>query len=705
MCRVPPYSRSGFPKNAINSIMLTVPRAISVIGYTDTRFEYMGDRMKLPQYRFVRREEAPLETGTSARGVRLVYTVEAGFGRSAAPGEAELSAPFEMLSFGECAALADAASFFDGTGGAEASKTEPLYLHAGGWQSWSPGWELGPEETLPEKIPLIPALIKLINRAGDTLPPAAPDSEVTERSRKDAARGAAELPRTGWLPGHFIVYFRRGEQYLCAATRGGGSVPPVSFRIHRGEGRIIAEVYAPGKIWRDGESAAEIAVFAARGYFTFKDTLRRYYDQENCFRKIAFLQGGGRRCGGYASWYNHYTDINEARITNDLAGLLSTDNFIKNYFLDRDRPAIFQIDDGWERAVGEWEVNERRFPRGLGALAARITDAGLVPGLWLAPFLVTRKSRVFHENPSWLLRDGGGKPVSAGWNPNWDGMFYCLDLSREDVRDHLRRLVEKVIYRWGFRYLKLDFLYVGMLPGAFAEGGDPAHHYGRAAALLSEITADRTGKPVAYLGCGLPLGSSYRYFPLSRIGADTRESWDWLPAKLLGHPGRPSAYLSLKDVIGRAFINGAVYRNDPDVIFFRTKNCRLAETEKELAALVNFLFGSQIMFSDDPHRDSASGNALARRMTALFDELDGDEYGARTVGTDVYRLESRSGNTAGVINLSGRPVPVAALLDPSFRMTFADGRYLVDHRTRDPAGNAAFAPHSISICRAGSSVT
>ncbi|MDR2517125.1 MAG: alpha-galactosidase [Spirochaetaceae bacterium] len=653
--------------------------------------------MKLPQYRFIRREEAPLETGMSVRGVRLSYTAEAGFGRHAAARGPALSTPFEMVTFEEFAGLADAASFFDDPPGAEEGGAEPLYLHAGGWQSWSPGWELAPEETLPEKIPLLPDLIKLVNRPGDTLPPAAPEMEAGERF----PRGAVEIPGAGWLPGHFIMYFRRGEQYLCAASRGGGSVPPVSFRIHRGDRRIIAEVYAPGKIWQSGETAAEIAVFAARGYFTFRDILRRFYDQEDCFGKNAFLWDGGKRYGGYASWYHHYTSINEALMIKDLAGLLATDNFIKNYFLDRGRSAVFQIDDGWERAAGDWEANERRFPRGLQFLAARITDAGLVPGLWLAPFIVTRKSRVFREHPSWLLRDGSGKPVSAGWNPNWDGSFYCLDISREDVRDHLRRLMEKVVTRWGFRYLKLDFLYAGMLPGAFARGGDPAGHYRRAAAILTEITAERTGKPVAYLGCGVPLGSSYRHFPLSRIGADTRESWDWLPAKLLGHLGRPSAYISLKDTIGRAFMNGAVYQNDPDVIFFRTENCRLAETEKELVALVNFMFGSQIMLSDDPHRESAGGSALARRMAALYDELDNDEYGAHTIGKDVYRLESRSGKTAGVINLSSRAVPVTAVRDPSFRMMLASGRRLVDNRTRDSAGNDAFAPHSISICRAG----
>ena len=60
---------------------------------------------------------------------------------------------------------------------------------------------------------------------------------------------------------------------------------------------------------------------------------------------------------------------------------------------------VFQIDDGWEKSVGEWEVNPRRFPNGLAPLSAKIEAAGYVPGLWLAPFLVTKKSRIYTERP------------------------------------------------------------------------------------------------------------------------------------------------------------------------------------------------------------------------------------------------------------------------------------------------------------------
>jgi alpha-galactosidase len=148
------------------------------------------------------------------------------------------------------------------------------------------------------------------------------------------------------------------------------------------------------------------------------------------------------------------------------------------------------------------------------------------------------------------------------------------------------------------------------------------------------------------------------------------------------------------DTIGRSFLNGAVYINDPDVIFLRSKNCKLSENEKELIALVNFLLAGQIMFSDDPLHLTAADILLTRRISGLYDILEDDEYGAVRVDRDLFRLESRSGKTAGVINLSDKPRQPENGWEPGAALT--QGEYLVDHRL---GGAMVFAPHSITIAR------
>jgi len=570
-------------------------------------------------------------------------------------------------------------------------RTEKIMLHAGGWQSWSPGWELAPGEQFPAHVRLIPRLRKLSAAPWDC------KDNGSAPQKKGEHRGEVSAS--------FIIYLRAGPWYLALASE----LMPLCFFISEDHRIIRAGVYINGDTdpYKD-KTIAKLHIFLSNGYFAFKDTIKTIYAQENSFASLAFL-GAGKpgidfRPGGYASWYNHYTKINENIIISDLEGLIKTDNLINLRYIKREQPAIFQIDDGWEQAVGDWEIDTAKFPRGLKPLAQEIEQAGLIPGLWLAPFLITRSARIFREKPQWLLKTDG-RLVQAGWNPHWDGAYYCLDLSRSDVLEYLSSLIQQVIEEWGFRYIKLDFLYAGFLHGDYSGAANPkscipAEIYERAINILTKQTQNAAGDPVAYLGCGLPFGASYRQFPLSRIGTDTKESWDWRMAKLLNHTGRPSAVLSLRDTIGRSFMNGTIYINDPDVIFLRSENCTLTETEKECIALVNYLFASQIMCSDDFLALSKTDLDFTRRINKLYDELDGEEYGATEIRRDIYLIESRSGKISGLINLSDKPYILKIDMYNTESAIFSEGTWLVDHRLNGSNKNQlCFARRSISICR------
>ncbi|MFA6505176.1 MAG: glycoside hydrolase family 36 protein [Treponemataceae bacterium] len=562
-----------------------------------------------------------------------------------------------------------------------------LFVQGGGWQSWSAGWELAWNETLPRRVLVVPELIKYTNRDGDD-------------------------PKPGEIVGHFISYLRVGDDYLCLASLDGGAHPPLSYRIDRRSKLLTIEVFSRGKEWKPGEVAAKLYVFHAVGFFALKDALRRIYEPERRFSRLSFLKSKDRkrlRPGGFESWYNHYTNIDENLIRADLDALCKTDNLINVFYARRGRPTVFQIDDGWQNTVGEWEIDQSRFPGGLRALSESIHEKGMIPGLWFAPFLVTKKAAIFRERPEWLLKDALGKPVVAGFNDKWDNQFHCLDLSREDVRTYLGGLMDRAIDEWGIRYLKLDFLYAGLLRGVYQNGGAAYEFYDLALKMLTSRTTDNEGRPIAYLGCGLPLGPSYPYFPLSRIGADTKEDWDWAKVKLIGHVGRPSAYVNLLDTIGRSYLDGTVYVNDPDVVFLREKNCRLTENEKELIALVNYLLAGQIMFSDDPvdFGSSSAERFLTERIVGFYDEIPEDEeFGAVRVAKDVFRLESRGGKFAGLINLRARPFRLRRAVDESLFDDLARGTALVDRRLAFESiaqtarkGALNFAPRSITLVR------
>lgn len=300
---------------------------------------------------------------------------------------------------------------------------------------------------------------------------------------------------------------------------------------------------------------------------------------------------------GYTSWYNRYENITEETIQADLAGaatLLSPGD-------------LFQIDDGWEPAVGDWlEADGEKFPNGLKALADGIHAAGFKAGLWLAPFVARTDSRLVREHPDWLLRVDG-QPWVLG--SNWGG-FVSLDIDNPAVTDYLRRVFDRVVREWGFDLVKLDFLY-GAAPFGTARE-TRAGRMIRAMDLLRELCGS-----AAILGCGVPVMPAFGRVEYCRIGCDVSLTWDDKPFMRLCHRERVSTKQAILNTLFRRELNHRAYLNDPDVFFLREDNIALRDDQKLLLARINALFGGVLLLSDDPGAYTEKERALYRELLAL----------------------------------------------------------------------------------------
>ncbi len=252
----------------------------------------------------------------------------------------------------------------------------------------------------------------------------------------------------------------------------------------------------------------------------------------------------------WCSWYSLYDEIDANRLEKILADL-------------GDLPFdVFQIDDGWQKSVGNWEPNAK-FPEGMGRMAERIHATGRKAGLWLAPLLVSPASDVFHEHPDWLLRDEQGHLVSAGYN--WGDQVYALDTTHPGALEWLRILMEKV-RTWGYTYLKLDFLYAGALPGKRHED------IPRETAYRNGLKVMRAALGDSYLlACGSPILPSLGLCDGMRIGQDVGEYWDSsLFDAILVNYGAPGVRNALRNTVNRLWLKPLVH-TDPDVVFFRSR--------------------------------------------------------------------------------------------------------------------------------------
>jgi alpha-galactosidase len=263
----------------------------------------------------------------------------------------------------------------------------------------------------------------------------------------------------------------------------------------------------------------------------------------------------------WCSWYSLYKWINEHIILNAL-------NSLGDLPFD-----VFQLDDGWQITHGDWEPT-RKFPSGMTELASRILDTGRTPGLWIAPFMVTKLSSIYRDHPDWLLRDEHGRPVPVGIT--WEGVPYALDTSHPEVLEWLGQLIRKV-RGWGYNYLKLDFLYAGALPGKRYKDIPREEAYRNALKVIREAAGD------AYiLVCGAPILPSIGLCDGLRVGPDVSPYWLNTPLTVwLNNPNDTSTQNSIRTSIHRLWMKPLV-NIDPDVMFFRSRHNALRSNEQQL---------------------------------------------------------------------------------------------------------------------------
>lgn len=114
----------------------------------------------------------------------------------------------------------------------------------------------------------------------------------------------------------------------------------------------------------------------------------------------------------------------------------------------------FVLDDGWfrgrtddRRALGDWEVDETKWPEGLDPLIARVHEAGMEFGLWIEPEMVSEDSDLARAHPEWMLT----APPAVTWR--WQ---HVLDLDHPDAWTYVYDRVDALLRRYPIAALKWD---------------------------------------------------------------------------------------------------------------------------------------------------------------------------------------------------------------------------------------------------------
>lgn len=283
---------------------------------------------------------------------------------------------------------------------------------------------------------------------------------------------------------------------------------------------------------------------------------------------------------GYTSWYNYYQNISSSVIERDLEGL-------KNLPV---KPDVFQIDDGFESAVGDWaDVDENKFPSGLKPVADKIKAEGYTAGVWLAPFVCEKKSAVYKNHKDWLVKGEGGEPLSIA--SLWSGM-YALDIYNKEAAEYIKTCLKTAVCDWGFTLLKLDFLYaVCLVPRENKTRGEIMKD------AMDLIDESRFGAEI--LGCGVPLSAAFGRVEYCRVGTDVSLEWNGPSSLKDFHSERPCTKYTMFNSVFRRQLSQRAFVSDPDVFILRDYNVSLTREERLALGTVNALSGGILFASDD----------------------------------------------------------------------------------------------------------
>jgi len=273
---------------------------------------------------------------------------------------------------------------------------------------------------------------------------------------------------------------------------------------------------------------------------------------------------------GWCSWYYYGANIS-ADIIRENMYALKTANVPVN---------LIQIDDGWAKARGDWESNERFGD--MKALADEIRAAGYTPGIWIAPFAADENSEVYRTHPEWFVK-----------NLDDDGIFGypSMDFSHPGAAEYLRKIFTTISREWGYRYIKIDLVLHAISAGRhFDRSFNAIRNYRRALRIINEAVT-----PDTYLiSCTAPIGASTGLVDGTRTSSDIFEDRESVRK------------ISLQN-FRRYYYGGRAFNVDFDCFLARTaKNedeqcfrlCTRTDDEIKTHAATVAASGGAIVFSD-----------------------------------------------------------------------------------------------------------
>lgn len=378
----------------------------------------------------------------------------------------------------------------------------------------------------------------------------------------------------GSAENYFVITFPNGRNQLVETAvyvDDGGNFVRLQSRV------IFNIVLKPGQM-------------AATEWICIENT-RDFMDAINTFVKKKVERYGTRNQAHpsvFCTWYYYGLTVTYEDVMTNL-------NKMKERKLPFD---VFQIDEGWEITLGEWEPN-KKFPIPMKKIAEQIMDAGYRPGIWTSPFVAHETATIWKKHPEWALKDADGNPCLFPMN---DTVYWVFDITNKATWDYFRELYHRLTFEWGYTYHKLDFTRAAVIM-------ENAVYYDNTITLVEayygavRAIREGMGEESYFLMCGGLYDPIIGLVDAQRTGSDVLSMW----SSNINKDGKTQPY-TVKQSILRYYMN-AWWNNDPDALMVRRneqmeRNLRLTygllNEEEVKTTTINQYMGGGIVCSTEP---------------------------------------------------------------------------------------------------------
>ncbi len=237
------------------------------------------------------------------------------------------------------------------------------------------------------------------------------------------------------------------------------------------------------------------------------------------------------------------------------------------------------IDKGYCE-IGDWLEPNDNWPGGLDRAAREIFKEGYRAGIWLAPFAVSDKSKLFRQHPEWIIKNYDDELIPE--QTTEEGTVYSLDGSHPDVQKYLRKVFSS-LRKMGFIFYETALMDLGLKDSWDIKRDKPGKTSVQYYREILEIIREEIGMGSMWMMDNVPYAPSISFADIVRISHKLNKSWDTGGVENMIQESYYSHYF-----------NNIYWQNSADEIKLTNEDNNFSAEELESLALWQAILGGAV---------------------------------------------------------------------------------------------------------------